>query len=44
VALELFKTFLRIFPEGDLHESARFMIEELEGGETTIFEDEESEK
>ncbi len=30
-ALELFKSFLLRFPEGDLHESARFMIDSLEG-------------
>lgn len=31
LALELFRSFLQKFPEGDLHESARFMIDSLEG-------------
>ena len=31
LALELFNNFLQLFPEGDLHESARFMIDSLEG-------------
>ncbi len=31
LALELFRSFLTRFPEGDLHESARFMIDSLEG-------------
>lgn len=30
-ALQMFKTFLTRYPEGDLHESARFMIDSLEG-------------
>ena len=31
LALQLFRSFLTHFPEGDLHESARFMIDSLEG-------------
>lgn len=31
LALEQFRNFLQLFPEGDLHESARFMIDSLEG-------------
>ncbi len=31
LALDLFKSFLRRFPEGDLNESAQFMIDTLEG-------------
>jgi peptidyl-prolyl cis-trans isomerase C len=31
LALQLFKNFLTRFPEGDLHESARFMIDSIEG-------------
>jgi len=38
VALQLFQEFLTRFPEGDLHESARFMIDSLEGN-VDIFED-----
>lgn len=30
-ALQLFRSFLAKYPEGDLHESARFMIDSLEG-------------
>lgn len=30
-ALELFRSFLRDFPAGDLHESAQFMLDVLEG-------------
>ncbi|HCM15564.1 MAG TPA: hypothetical protein DHW79_06425, partial [Candidatus Cloacimonas sp.] len=45
-ALQLFKEFLTRFPEGDLHESARFMIDSLEGNldgfeEFEDFEEEE---
>jgi len=39
VALDLFKAFLKNYPEGDLHESARFMIQELEGGSELEFGD-----
>jgi peptidyl-prolyl cis-trans isomerase C len=38
LALDLFKQFLTRFPEGDLHESARFMIDSLEGN-ASGFED-----
>ncbi|MDD3533862.1 MAG: peptidyl-prolyl cis-trans isomerase, partial [Candidatus Cloacimonetes bacterium] len=31
LAINLFRNFIQIFPEGDLHESARFMIDSLEG-------------
>ncbi|MDD3535874.1 MAG: peptidyl-prolyl cis-trans isomerase [Candidatus Cloacimonetes bacterium] len=31
LALQLFDSFLNKYPEGDLHESARFMIQSLEG-------------
>ncbi|HQQ67649.1 MAG TPA: peptidyl-prolyl cis-trans isomerase [Candidatus Cloacimonadota bacterium] len=31
LALQLFRSFLTKYPEGDLHESARFMIDSLEG-------------
>lgn len=31
LALQLFNSFLTKYPEGDLHESARFMIQSLEG-------------
>ncbi|MDD3102995.1 MAG: peptidyl-prolyl cis-trans isomerase [Candidatus Cloacimonetes bacterium] len=31
LAIDLFRNFIQIFPEGDLHESARFMIDSLEG-------------
>jgi len=31
LALQLFRSFLAKYPEGDLHESARFMIDSLEG-------------
>ncbi|MDP3113532.1 MAG: peptidyl-prolyl cis-trans isomerase [Candidatus Cloacimonadaceae bacterium] len=31
LALDLFKAFVKDFPTGDLHESAQFMIESLEG-------------
>jgi outer membrane protein assembly factor BamD (BamD/ComL family) len=31
MALALFREFLNKYPEGDLHESARFMIDSLEG-------------
>jgi len=37
LALELFHNFLEIYPEGDLHESARFMIDSLQGN-TVDFE------
>jgi len=38
LALQLFKNFLTRFPEGDLHDSARFMIDSIEGN-IEIFED-----
>ncbi|MCB5269326.1 MAG: peptidyl-prolyl cis-trans isomerase [Candidatus Cloacimonadaceae bacterium] len=38
LGLELFRGFLEKYPEGDLHESARFMIDSLEGN-VEIFED-----
>jgi hypothetical protein len=31
LALDLFKSFLRKYPAGDLNESAQFMIDTLEG-------------
>jgi peptidyl-prolyl cis-trans isomerase C len=31
LALQLFRSFLEKYPEGDLHESAQFMIDSLEG-------------
>jgi peptidyl-prolyl cis-trans isomerase C len=31
LAIELFSNFIQRFPEGDLHESARFMIDSLQG-------------
>ena len=43
LALQLFNELIENYPEGDLHESARFMCLELEG-ETNIFEDLEEEK
>ncbi len=38
LALQLFRSFLEKYPEGELHESARFMIDSLEGN-VTDFED-----
>jgi len=43
LGLELFKGFIRQFPEGDLHDSARFMIEILEGKEVPFFESDDPE-
>lgn len=31
LAKQLFRNFINLFPEGDLHDSARFMIDSLEG-------------
>ena len=33
-ALELFKKLLKDFPKGELNDSAKFMIDELEGKST----------
>lgn len=38
LALQLFNSFLKKYPEGDLHDSARFMIQSLEG-KVDAFED-----
>lgn len=39
LGLDLFKGFLRKFPAGDLNESAKFMIDEMEGKTDAKFED-----
>ena len=39
LGLDLFKAFLRKFPTGDLNDSAKFMIDELEGRTDAKFED-----
>ncbi|GAB1365300.1 hypothetical protein MASR1M36_01710 [Candidatus Cloacimonadaceae bacterium] len=41
MALALFREFLNKYPEGDLHESARFMIDSLEGNIPDLLEGEE---
>lgn len=38
-ALQLFKDFLKTYPTGDLNESARFMIDTLEGNTPEVLED-----
>jgi TolA-binding protein len=38
LALQLFREFITRFPVGELHESAQFMIDSLEGN-IDIFED-----
>lgn len=40
LAIDLFKTFLRKFPTGDLNESAQFMIDSLEGNIELNIDDE----
>jgi len=39
--LDLFRAFLTRFPSGELNESAKFMIEELEGNREALFEEAE---
>jgi parvulin-like peptidyl-prolyl isomerase len=39
LALDLFKSFLRQFPQGELNESAQFMIDSLEGNTELIIEE-----
>lgn len=38
-AIELFKSFLKKYPEGELNESAQFMIDSLEGNVILEIED-----
>ena len=38
-AIELFKSFLRKYPQGELNESAQFMIDSLEGNVVLEIED-----